>query len=179
VVVIILFGPRALGAASCPRTGARPRGKFVRLLKFNLFGWFSNDSGDRTISGNPPKTPLIYVKGEGIVFNEPRWWRCRRISRGLARVSRFARMRKKCSGGSHAGSIFAIPAALSDGGYFYRPTSRETRKAWLRYFHPEDSHIGQPWSVPRPPRYRPSLCAGRDNRIGKTAASGAKKFLSS
>ncbi len=74
------------------------------LLK-SMFGWFSNDLAIDLGTANT----LIYVKGEGIVCNEPSVVAVQKDSRGGRRVLAIGAeakkmRRRRCSGGHRARS---------------------------------------------------------------------------
>ena len=70
-------------------------------MAFNsIFGWFSNDLAIDLGTANT----LIYVKGEGIVCNEPSVVAVQKDSRGGAACWRSAPRRRRCSGARPARS---------------------------------------------------------------------------
>ena len=90
----------------------------------SIFGWFSNDLAIDLGTANT----LIYVKGEGIVCNEPSVVAVQKDSRGARRVLAIGAEAKKMLGRT-PGSIVAI-RPLKDGVI----ADFEITENMLRYF---------------------------------------------
>jgi rod shape-determining protein MreB len=90
----------------------------------SIFGWFSNDLAIDLGTANT----LIYVKGEGIVCNEPSVVAVQKDSRGSRRVLAIGSEAKKMLGRT-PGSIVAI-RPLKDGVI----ADFEITENMLRYF---------------------------------------------
>ena len=95
-----------------------------------LFGWFSNDLAIDLGTANT----LIYVKGEGIVCNEPSVVAVQKDSHGSSRVLAIGAEAKKMLGRT-PGSIVAI-RPLKDG-HLRLFVIRTTHKINLRVGDPE------------------------------------------
>src|SRR5690242_15612813 len=90
------------------RAGLGPAGRNSVVLN-SIFGWFSDDLAIDLGTANT----LIYVKGEGIVCNEPSVVAVQKNSRGSRRVLAIGSEAKKMLGRT-PGSIVAI-RPLRDG----------------------------------------------------------------
>ena len=127
-----------------------------------IFGWFSNDLAIDLGTANT----LIYVKGEGIVCNEPSVVAVQKDSRGSTPGPRDRRRRKKMLGRT-PGSIVAI-RPLKDGVI----ADFEITENMLSYFI-QKIHSGKTLVRPRPrivicvpfgsPRSRSARSANRRN----------------
>ena len=105
----------------------------------SIFGWFSNDLAIDLGTANT----LIYVKGEGIVCNEPSVVAVQKDSRGARRVLAIGAEAKKMLGRT-PGSIVAI-RPLKDGVI----ADFEITENMLRYFI-QKIHSGKTLVRPRP-----------------------------
>ena len=129
----------------------------------SIFGWFSNDLAIDLGTANT----LIYVKGEGIVCNEPSVVAVQKDSRGSRRVLAIGSEAKKMLGRT-PGSIVAI-RPLKDGVI----ADFEITENMLRYFI-QKIHTGKTLVRPRPrlssacrsesPQSKSAPCANRRNR---------------
>ena len=105
----------------------------------SIFGWFSNDLAIDLGTANT----LIYVKGEGIVCNEPSVVAVQKDSRGARRVLAIGAEAKKMLGRT-PGSIVAI-RPLKDGVI----ADFEITENMLRYFIQKTHNRKTSWSRPR------------------------------
>ncbi len=109
------------------------------MILNSIFGWFSNDLAIDLGTANT----LIYVKGEGIVCNEPSVVAVQKDSRGSRRVLAIGSEAKKMLGRT-PGSIVAI-RPLKDGVI----ADFEITENMLRYFI-QKIHTGKTLVRPRP-----------------------------
>lgn len=109
------------------------------MILNSIFGWFSNDLAIDLGTANT----LIYVKGEGIVCNEPSVVAVQKDSRGSRRVLAIGSEAKKMLGRT-PGSIVAI-RPLKDGVI----ADFEITENMLRYFI-QKIHSGKTLVRPRP-----------------------------
>ena len=137
----------------------------------SIFGWFSNDLAIDLGTANT----LIYVKGEGIVCNEPSVVAVQKDSRGARRVLAIGSEAKKMLGRT-PGSIVAI-RPLKDGVI----ADFEITENMLQLLHQEDS-LG-PDSRPSAPAHRHLRAVrhhrGRETRgarIGRVRPARAKSI---
>ena len=130
----------------------------------SIFGWFSSDLAIDLGTANT----LIYVKGEGIVCNEPSVVAVQKDSRGARRVLAIGAEAKKMLGRT-PGSIVAI-RPLKDGVI----ADFEITESMLRHFIQKTHNRQDSWCVrgsssacrSESPRSRSARCASRPSRPG-------------
>ena len=132
----------------------------------SIFGWFSNDLAIDLGTANT----LIYVKGEGIVCNEPSVVAVQKDSRGARRVLAIGAEAKKMLGRT-PGSIVAI-RPLKDGVI----ADFEITENMLRHFIQKTHNRQIPGAAAdrhlrarsASPRSRSARCASRPSQPART-----------
>src|SRR5260370_33454004 len=127
------FGPRlgeVFGPGLITGINSEPGRRGEKFVVLNsIFGWFSNDLAIDLGTANT----LIYVKGEGIVCNEPSVVAVQKDSRGARRVLAIGSEAKKMLGRT-PGSIVAI-RPLKDAGIAALEITETMRRYFIRKTH--------------------------------------------